>query len=228
MSSGDIKPHEVFKLGGFSVSETMFSCMITVAGLVLFALVVRLLFIPRWVKNDAANARKLSGFRIMVESAVGFFDKNARETTGHLSGAVAPWYFAVVSLICIGILTETLGLRPPVADLNFALVMGLSTFLFFHFWGAREKKLRRFKRYLTPLVGQIFFLTDSIIPISLALRMFGSVFSGYMIMHLIYSLGWWSIGLNAVGTVMFTLFHAVVQSYIFFLLSMFFVAEAVE
>lgn len=72
-------------------------------------------------------------------------------------------------------------------------------------------------------------LTDIVIPFSMALRMFGSVFSGYLIMHLIYSLPWFAkIALPALASVIFTIFHALIQSYIFMFLSMSFISEATE
>ena len=64
------------------------------------------------------------------------------------------------------------------------------------------------------------------VPLSMALRIFGSVFSGYMIMELIY--GVIPVAVPALASVIFTLFHALIQSYIYMFLSFSFVAEAAE
>ena len=87
----------------------------------------------------------------------------------------------------------------------------------------RKKKFKRLLHYANP----INLVTDGVVPFSLALRMFGSVFSGYLIMHLIYSLPF-PIGYPIIGNVIFTMFHALMQSYVFIMLSMCFVSEAIE
>lgn len=88
-----------------------------------------------------------------------------------------------------------------------------------------KKKAKRLIHYCNP----INVISDVVVPVSLALRMFGSVFSGYIIMHLIYGLPIFArVALPAVGSVIFTLFHALIQSYIFMFLSMSFIGEAID
>ena len=61
---------------------------------------------------------------------------------------------------------------------------------------------------------------------SMALRLFGSVFSGYLIMEIVYGVS--PYVLPVILEPIFTLFHAVMQAYIFMFLSMNFVNEAIE
>ena len=117
------------------------------------------------------------------------------------------------------------GLLPPTSDLNAALALGLLSFILIAFLGFHKKKARRLKHYCNP----INIVSDVVVPFSLALRLFGSVFSGYVIMHLLYSLPMFAqVGLPAVASVIFTVFHALIQSYIFMFLSMNFIGEAIE
>ncbi|MCI8613440.1 MAG: F0F1 ATP synthase subunit A [Clostridia bacterium] len=217
-----LKPKTIFfENSFFKITDTMISAIVATAVLIIFALVVRIAFIPRWEKTFD----KKSGFRLFLESIVNMFEDNAVSTVGHNSRFVAPWYFAAAAFICIGTLLEMTGLRPPTSDLNVALALGVTTFILINYYGFKEKKWRRFLRFLNP----INILTDSVVPLSMALRMFGSVFSGYLIMHLIYGLPWFAkIALPALASVMFTIFHALIQSYIFMFLSMSFISEATE
>lgn len=217
-----LQPKQIlFKGSPFAVTDTMISAFCTTVMLILFALVVRIFFIPRWSKTYD----KKSGFRLFLEALVNMFEDNAQSTVGHNSNFVAPWYFAAAAFICVGTLTEMTGVRPPTSDLNVALALGFTTFILINFFGFKEKKFKRLLRFANP----INLLTDLVVPFSMALRMFGSVFSGFLIMHLIYGLPWFAlIALPAVASVMFTIFHALIQSYIFMFLSMSFISEATE
>ena len=217
-----VVPKEAFRIGSFIVTETMLSAAITVAAVVLFALAVRLFFIPRWKKEY----EKKSGFRILIEYLVNMFDGNAIEQTHNNSGFTGAFYFACAAFICVGTLTEMFNLRPPTSDLSLTLTLGILSFLVIFALGFKAKKGKRLLHYVNP----INLLTDCVVPFSLALRMFGSVFSGYLIMHLIYTLlpMWLHVAVPAVGNVIFTIFHAVIQSYIFMFLSMCLINEAIE
>ncbi len=222
MELPSLQPKTIFFEGSpFKITDTMISAAITTVVLILFAVVVRVAFIPRWNKTYD----KKSGFRLLLEALVNMFEDNAVSTVGHNSRFIAPWYFAAAAFICIGTLLEMTGLRPPTSDLNVTLALGITTFILINFYGFKEKKWRRFLRFANPIND----LTDIVIPFSMALRMFGSVFSGYLIMHLIYSLPWFAkIALPALASVIFTIFHALIQSYIFMFLSMSFISEATE
>lgn len=214
----DIAPGEVFRIGQFPVTQTMLSAFITMLVLVLFALVVRVFFIPRWRRVYD----KKSGFRIFIEWIVGMFDRTAGDTVDKHRNFLGGWYFAAAALVCIGTLMELTGLRPPTSDLNLTVSLGLTTFVFVHFFGVRDRGVKRLLHYVNP----INIMTDVAVPLSMALRIFGSVFSGYMIMELIY--GVIPVAVPALASVIFTLFHALIQSYIYMFLSFSFVAEAAD
>jgi F-type H+-transporting ATPase subunit a len=107
-------------------------------------------------------------------------------------------------------------------------VFGILSFLMIFTLGFKERKGKRALHYLNPL----FTLTDLVVPVSIALRMFGSVFCGFLIMDLIYALlpSWilYTGIIAAFGNVMFTMFHALIQSYVFMFLSMCLINEATE
>lgn len=216
-----IPPEVVFHIGPIGVTDTMISAFITMLVLVCFAAAVRIFCIPRWRKDDT----RVSGFRLFTESMVNMFDSSAREQSGSYGGFVGPFYFSLAAFIALGTLMEMTGLRPPTSDLNATLALGFLSFCAITFFGFHKKRARRLLHYCNP----INVLSDAVVPFSLALRLFGSVFSGYIVMHLLYSLPVFAqVALPAVASVIFTLFHALIQSYIFMFLSMSFIGEAIE
>ena len=132
-------------------------------------------------------------------------------------------YFCCSAVIMFGISIELLGLRSPLSDLNCNIVLGLITFFAIMIIGFMKKKSRRLLHY-APVIP---FVTDCVVPFSMALRLFGSVYSGYLIMDIVYQTGLRYV-LPVVLEPLFTLFHAVMQAYIFMFLSMNFINEAIE
>jgi len=224
----ELYPQVIGEIFGLPITETMFSAIITVGIIIIFALIIRIFFIPKWSKNLG----KAGVLQSLLEFLIGGVTHNVEELiTPHIKNKKTPiigfWFFGVVVYIFIGTCIEMLGFRPPTSELSFTLVLGIFTFLFIHIFGAIEAaKHKRGLRRLLHYVNPITLVTDSVVPVSMALRLFISVFSGYLIMHLIY--GVVSVGVPVIGHVMFTLFHAFVQSYVFLMLSLSFISEAIE
>jgi F-type H+-transporting ATPase subunit a len=217
VSMPQIRAKEI-KIGGLTITETMISFSVVVLALILAAVIIRVVLVPRWQKS-----KKVGGFQLLLEGLVNMVDDTAGELTGSDASFFGPVYFTAACFICLGTLIEMFGLRPPISDFNVTLVLGLMTYIIIQVYGIRKRKLKRLLRYLNP----INIVTDSVVPFSLALRMFGSVFSGYLIMHLIYSLPF-PIGYPLLGNLIFTMFHAIMQSYVFLMLSMCFISEVIE
>lgn len=213
-----IAPKVVFSIGSFDVTATMFSCVLVTAFLVLFCVAVRVFCVPRWRKDF----KHTSPFRMFIEWAVGMFDGNSSDLTGRYAVAIGPIYFFCSAFIMFGVLIELFGMRSPLSDLNCNIVLGMITFFAVFITGFLRHRAKRFSHYATiiPLV------TDCVVPFSMALRLFGSVFSGYLIMEIVY--GVIPYFLPVVLEPIFTLFHAFMQAYIFMFLSMNFVNEAIE
>ena len=62
----------------------------------------------------------------------------------------------------------------------------------------------------------------------MSFRLFGSMIGGLMMTELVYSVLFLSIGLPVLVGVVFTIFHAVIQSYVYILLLTMFYGEAAE
>ena len=218
LSEISIAPPKLFSIGSFDVTVTMFTSVVVTVALLIFALIVRIVCIPRWKKDFTTT----SPLRMFFEWSVGMFVNDSDELTEKYSVTVGPLYFGCAAYIMFGVLAELFGLRSPMSDLSCDIVLGGLTFIMIFALGFIKKKMRRTLHYL-PVIPLI---TDAVVPFSMALRLFGSVFSGYLIMELIYSVV--PVVLPAILEPLFTLFHALIQSFVFYYLSMSFINEALE
>ena len=76
----NIAPRVIYASGSFKLTATMLSSFIVTAVLILFAVIVRVFFLPRWKKDF----KHVSRFRMLVEWVVGLFDVNSKDIW-HLS-----------------------------------------------------------------------------------------------------------------------------------------------
>lgn len=221
---GDVKnemfPPIAFELTLFGTtlqfSSTIVSAFITSGVLIVLAVLYRIFIVPRFKIIPGA-------IQSLMEYLVEMFNGMAKGTVGHYASPMGSIVFGLAAFICLGTLLEMLGIRPPNADINACAAMALTTFVLIHFFGIKEKGLgKRLSRYFNP----INLITDIAIPVSMTFRLFGSILSGFIIMSIVY------MAMPAVVpgflSIMFTMFHALIQSYIFAVLSLTFVGEAVE
>ena len=138
--------------------------------------------------------------------------------------------YRLFMIICAA--SELLGFRPPTSDLIVTLAMGLMTFALINYYGIRKKGIGgRIKSLAkpTPVIFPMKILSDVAVPVSLACRLFGNMIGGMIVMELLKSvLGGYAAGIPAVAGLYFNLFHPLIQTYIFVILSLTFINEAIE
>ncbi len=201
-----------------AITETAITAYITVGVLILFALIFRLFIFPRFKTVP-------TGFQAFIEWIVTCFDNMAKENVHGYAPTLGPYAFATAAFICIGTLTETLGLRPPNTDINVCIALALMTFVTIHMYGIKKKKAKYLGKYK---IG-ITVITDVAVPVSMTFRMYGSILSGFLMMSLITNvIQPLTPVLPSFCYILFTLFHALIQAYVFGVLSLSFVAEAIE
>ncbi|QHG92213.1 F0F1 ATP synthase subunit A [Coxiella endosymbiont of Amblyomma sculptum] len=188
-----------------------------------------------------------------IEMAIELIDKMVKDSFHGDRSLIAPlsltvfiWVFLMnfMDLIPVDLIPSLLNLadiryfRPvPTTDPSLTFAMSVTVFILvisYNFkmkstFGLLKEVLNRpFGWYFLP-VNIIFRLIDEgVKPISLALRLFGNLFSGELIFVLIALLPWW--GQFALG-VIWTLFHLLVitvQSFIFMMLTIVYMSLAAE
>ncbi len=196
----------------------------TVTGVVfVFALIVRIFVIP--------NFQNVPGkFQLVLEQAVGFFDNLAKTNSPERNSFLGAYVFAAGVYIFLSTLFELVGLQAvtaqghsitlpaPLSDINAAIAMGCLSYLVILSGGVLSNGIRG--------VGKT--LKEFSLPISMSFRLFGGLLSGALVSELVYHFVQLSFVLPVLVGVMFTLLHALIQTYVLTLLTSLFYGEVSE
>jgi len=160
---------------------------------------------------------------------------------GMVQGSMGKWapgfvnYIGTIFIfILISNISGLLGLRPPTADYGTTLCLGLITFSLIHINTFKHQSLKQIwvdkcsplPPWL-PIWLPINLISDIAVPISLSLRLFANVLSGTVMMALIYGLlGVIATAWPAALHVYFDLFSGAIQTYVFCMLTMTYIANA--
>jgi len=204
---------------GYSISETIAGTWIVMGALIIAAIIIRLTALR---KIDTPP----KGIRGALELAAEKLMEYMNSTVHGLGERFGSYIFAVAALLIGFAVVEMFGIRTPASDLMFTLSIGLMTFILMGFFGLTKKgPLKYAKRYINPIT----IVTDIAIPMSLAIRLFGNMLAGLVIMDLIYSaLSVHALGIASVIGLFFNVFHPLLQAFIFITLTLTFIREAVE
>ncbi len=205
-----IFPEDVDFLG-IGVNPSFYTCLIVTGLLLLFALIVRIFVIPRFKIVPGK-------FQSLLEKLVEFFSNMAHENSPHRDGFLGCYIFTAGVFIFSSTMIELFGFRSVLVDLNACLVMGVMSFSVILLGGARVNKVK----------GVMGALKDFSLPISMTFRLFGSMLSGLLVIELVYQFVYLSVGLPVFIYLMFTVLHAIVQTYILTLLTSIFYGESTE
>ena len=165
-----------------------------------------------------------------AEWIVGFFIDTVDTTMGTKYNKYRAYIMALFCFIVLQNLMGLLGLRNPTADVSVTGTLAVITFCMVQY---NKGKTGKFKGYMKSFVEPLpFMLPFNIIgefanPLALALRLFGNMVAGTVINALIYfALGKLAILIPAIASLYFDIFSAVMQAYIFIMLSMSYISSA--
>ena len=217
--------HEDKKISlfGWEVNPSVISGIIVTAVLLVFALCVRIFAIPRFKEVPGK-------FQSVIEAIVSFFDGTARSNSPHRSSFIGCYIFAAGCYIFVGTIFELFGIQAvsasgesvslpaPLSDINAAIALGCSSYLVILFGGLFTNGLRGLGRALK----------DFSLPISMSFRLFGALLSGMLVTELVYYYVALSVVLPVIVGVLFTLLHALIQTYVLITLTSTYFGEAAE
>ena len=187
-------------------------------------------------KRCMAKASEVPGgfqnvVELIVEKLDGMVDVSMEKS--------APKYYNYIGTVFIFILVSNIsglfGLRPPTADYGVTLPLALITFTLIRInkW-KYQKPLTIWEDYCSPLPKwlpiwvPINVISNLAVPVSLSLRLFANVLSGTAMMALVYGLlGWFATLWPAALHVYFDLFSGAIQTYVFCMLTMTYVANEI-
>ncbi len=215
--------NQVSLFGLKAVNPGLISAFLVTAVLLLAAALIRVLVIPRF--------RYMPGrFQMALEEVVGLFDGMAKNSSPHRFRFMGTYIFSAGFFVFVGTLFELLGfqavtvhghpitLPAPLSDVNAAIAMGTLSYLVILSGGVASNGVKG--------VGRT--LKEFSLPISMSFRLFGALLSGLLVTELVYYYVNLSFVLPVVVGVLFTLLHALVQTYVLTMLVSMYYGEVSE
>ena len=190
-------------------------------------------YLRSWKIAKADPTKPPKGILNVMEMLVEMLDNLVHDNMGKTLAPKFQNYIGVIFMVILSCnLAGLFGLRPPTADYGVTLPLGLITFFIIQYEGIKWQKWGRLKGLFEPIF--LFFpinvISEFATPISLSLRLFANILAGTMMMALIYGLLphiatlIWPAALHAYLDV----FAGVLQSYVFAMLTMVFIANAAD
>jgi F-type H+-transporting ATPase subunit a len=176
-----------------------------------------------------------AGFQNAVELMVEKLDGMVDSVMGKTAPKFRNYIGTIFCFILFSNLSGLLGLRPPTADYGVTLALALLSFTLIHFNQFKHQKVKDiWKGMCSPLPPWLpiwFFISligEIAVPISLSLRLFANILSGTVMMALLYGLlGWFATLWPAALHVYFDLFSGAIQTYVFCMLTMTYITNAI-
>lgn len=173
-------------------------------------------------------------FQNIAELIVEKLDGMVHGTMGAKGRGFANYIGTIFIFILLSNISGIFGLRPPTADFGTTLPLGLITFFLIHITQFRYNKPKEVWVDMCsplppwlPIWFPINLIGEIAVPISLSLRLFANILSGTVIMALIYGLlSKFAIGWPGVLHVYFDLFSGAIQTYVFCMLTMTYISNA--
>ena len=210
-------------LFGKEVNPGLISAM-TVSGILLVvAACLRIFVIPRFQYVPGR-------LQLLLEELVDLFDRMAKSNSPERNGFLGAYIFGAGVYIFTGTIFELFGLQAvttqghsialpaPLSDINAAIALGCLSYLVILSGGVASNGMRG--------VGRT--LKEFSLPISMSFRLFGALLSGLLVTELVYYYTALSYVLPVVVGVLFTLLHALIQSYVLTTLTSLFYGEVSE
>lgn len=171
------------------------------------------------------------GFQNFVELIVDMLDSMVTGVMGKEAFRFVNYIGTIFLFILISNISGFFGLRPPTADFGVTLPLGLMTFVLIQYNNAKKNKLGAITGLFKPipLLFPINIIGEIATPFSLALRLFGNMLSGTVMMALVYGLLpiFAKIGFPAALHVYLDLFAGAIQTYVFCMLTMVYVNDKI-
>ena len=209
--------HETNQISLFglrSVNPGYISSLVVTVVLLVAALLIRVFVIPRFQYVPGK-------FQMLLEQAVGMFDGLAKSNSPWRNGFLGAYVFAAGAYIFTGTLFELFGfqaiatngnsvtLPAPLSDVNGAIMLGVLSYLVIFSGAIAGNGIRG--------IGSA--LKEISLLISMSFRLFGALLSGLLVTELVYYYIQLSFVLPVLVGVLFTLLHALIQSYVLTILT---------
>lgn len=212
--------HTTFEWLGLTFnSDTMLSTAVAGVVVLIFG------FLLRRSVTDGVPGK----VQLLWESLVEWVQGLTLSSIGRLNPFIVPLGVALFLFILIGNWFEAIPtghkLPPPAADTNMTYGLALVVIIAVHTFGIREVGLRH---YLKPFLSPLHLIEEIVKPFSLALRLFGNIFAGGIMVALLGQLPFWAQVLPQTAWQLFDMAIGVIQAFIFSLLTILYFGMAAQ
>ncbi len=188
-----------------------------------------LVFVPmsrKFSVDEPGKAQQLLEIGVESINAMldGFIGANGRKYFPAMAGVA---FFILAS----NLITNVPGFQPPTGDLNTTVALGVMSFLYYNYLGIRAQGFGYARQFIgdppamAPLMIPIEILSHLSRPLSLSIRLFGNIFAEHTLASVFFIL--MPVGLPLVFAPL-GVFVAFMQTFVFTMLSMVYIAGALE
>ena len=225
----ELGPRIILRIGDFFLTETVFFAWIVSLALIAFALI---------------STRKLTrvpkGAQGVAELIVDTMYNLVGNTMGKEHIKFTPYIGTLFLFLICGNALGLLEQRPVTADVNTTFALAGITFVLIHYNSIRARSLKGYIKHMSepyPFMLPVNLVGELAFPISLSFRLFGNITGGMIIMSLLLhglegithgmsiSIPFLQIGIPLPANFFFDIFEAVLQAFIFTMLTMVFIAN---
>ncbi len=225
----ELGPRIIFSIGSVDFTET-----------ICFAWIISIIMIAFAFISTRKMSKIPKGSQAVAELIVDFMYNFVGNTMGKDKINFTPYIGTLFIFLILGNMLGLLDQRPVTADINTTFALAGITFFLIHYNAIRTRGFKGYVGHMSEpmafmlpinIVGEVAF------PISLAFRLFGNITGGMIIMTLMLEglagitegfeihIPFLQIAIPLVGNFFFDIFEAILQAFIFTMLTMVFTAK---
>lgn len=167
--------------------------------------------------------------QVVMEAVVSALEEAVSEVAGRHTQRIMPFIASLwLFLICANLLGLVPGFDSPTRDLSVTAALAILVFLSVHWFGIRTQGIRRYlQHYLTPspVLLPFHLISEVTRTVALAVRLFGNMMSLEMAALLVLMVAGFLV---PIPILMLHVVEALVQAYIFGMLSLIYVAGGIQ
>ena len=182
-----------------------------------------------------ASSGRPSKLQLAFETIVDAIEKQVASSMGQVAPFVVPLAFTLFMFILIANWLELIPsggyLEAPSADINFTLALALIVIVWMHITAIRKKGLGSYLRHYAqpyPALIPLEVIGEIVKPFTLALRLFGNIFAGGVMLAIIGLIPAWLLWIPNGLWKGFDLIIGAIQAFIFALLTILYFGFALE
>ncbi|NMC57303.1 MAG: F0F1 ATP synthase subunit A [Eubacteriaceae bacterium] len=223
---------KIIGIGNFYITETVIWSLIISVIMIVFALLAtrKMQKVPK-------------GLQAYAEWIVDFIYNWVGQVMGSDKLKFAPYIGTLFIFLLLGNLIGLFDIRPITTNLNTPFALATITFVMIHYNAVKTRRLGGYIKHLSEpnfLMLPINLLSELSFPLSLSFRLFGNILGGVVIMKLLYmaleklsalltgSIPIFIIAIPLPLNFFFDIFESVLQAYVFTMLTMAFIANAMK